>query len=157
MKKIILAFLTIGVIVIPSCKNTAEKKEEGTQETTEVATTSGASQQEDVIPVELNNGQKWEANIETTREIALMQELLGEFPSSPTEEDYRELHKKLITGFQSILQKCTMKGDAHTQLHNYLMPYKKLIDTFGTGSLEECNKIFPGMQGYLMKYSQYFM
>jgi hypothetical protein len=157
MIKIILAFMAIGVVVIPSCKNATEKKEAGLQETTEVATIPGSSHQEEAIPVELNNGQKWEANMETTREIAIMQGLLGEFPSSPTVEDYRGLHKKLITGFQSILQKCTMKGDAHNQLHNYLMPYKKMIDTFGTGSLEECNKIFPEMQGYLMKYSQYFM
>jgi len=157
MKKIILAFLAIGIIVIPSCKNAVEKKEEGMQETTEVVSTHGASHQEEAIPVTLNNGQKWEANMETTREIAITQGLLGEFPSSPTVEDYRTLHKKLITGFQSILQQCTMKGDAHTQLHNYLMPYKKMIDTYGTGTLEECNKVFPEMQGYLTKYSRYFM
>ena len=94
--------------------------------------------------------------METTREIAIMRGLLGEFPPNATVEDYRMLHKKLITGFQSILQKCTMTGDAHTQLHNYLMPLKKMIDTIETGNLETCNKTFTEMEGYLMKYSHYF-
>jgi hypothetical protein len=109
-----------------------------------------------VFPVTLNDGQKWIANMETTREIAKMLGLLREFPAEATVEDYRGLHKKLLTGFQYILQKCTMKGEAYTQLQHYMVPFSKMIDTIGTGNLETCNKTFPEMQGYLMKYSHYF-
>jgi len=157
MKKFVLAFLGLAVVMFSSCKKTAEQPEQAT-EVTSTDTTAKATQipKQEFTPVTLNNGQKWMANVETTREIAIMQGLLREFPSEGTVEDYRGLHKKLLTGFQYILQKCTMKDEAYTQLQNYMLPLSKLIDKIGTGNLETCNSTFPEIQGYLMKYSHYF-
>ena len=106
--------------------------------------------------VKLNNGEKWEANIETTNGIGTMSGVVGEMPENPTIEDYRGLHVKLSTEFQTILQQCTMKGEAHNQLHNYLMPLKEKINVLETGDPEACQKILPDIKEYLVKYSHFF-
>jgi hypothetical protein len=108
------------------------------------------------MDVKLNDGAKWEANPETTQGIGKMLGIISDFGPNPTVEDYRSLHKRLATEFQSILQKCTMKGEAHNQLHNYLMPLKEKMDTLSTGNLETCNKVLPEIKDYLMKYSHFF-
>ena len=156
MKKIILILSAIGFIFFASCKIGEEKHDSSHLETTEVSSSADTIKQEVVPPVTLDRGQKWIANTETTRRIEIMKGLLAEFPSNPTENDYRVLHKKLILGFQSILQKCTMTGEARTQLQNYLMPLNKMIETLETGNLETCKETFSEMHVYLLRYSHYF-
>jgi hypothetical protein len=107
--------------------------------------------------VELNDGMKWIANMETTKGIWEIQGLANELNANSTIEDFREASKKMVIHFQKILQKCTMKGEAHNQLHNYLMPLKEKIDFLGTADLTNCRRMVPGLQDYLMKYSYYFI
>ena len=156
MKNISLVLSLLIVILLFSCKNDPGEKDPSHQETTGVSTSADTKTHEVVIPVTLDRGQKWIADAETTRRIEIMKGLLVEFPSNPTEADYRTLQKKLLTGFQSILQKCTMTGEARTQLQNYLMPLKKMIDTMETGNVETCKITFSDLHVYLLKYSHYF-
>ncbi len=106
--------------------------------------------------VKLNNGDKWEANVETTNGIGLMLGSVGDMPAEPTLEDFRALHKTLNVRFQTILQKCTMTGEAHNQLHNYLMPLKEKIDLLASADLDTCKKMLPELKEYIMKYSHFF-
>jgi hypothetical protein len=156
MKNIPLVLSLFFFILLFSCKNDQEAKDPSHEETTVDSTSADTKTHEVVIPVTLDRGQKWIADAETTRKIEIMKGLLSEFPSNPTEADYRALHKKLITGFQSILQKCTMTGEARSQLQNYLTPLKKMIDTMETGNLETCNSTFSDLHVYLLRYSHYF-
>lgn len=154
-----LAFLFLGMILLSNaaCKPSVEKSKEveGTSAgqphiyTAEDGHTIGMN-------VQLNRGAKWEANVETTRGIDMMRGLLIDFKAEPTVEDYRALHKKLAVEFQHILQRCTMTGEAHTQLHNYLMPLKEKIDFLETGKLNKCNSLLPELKEYVMKYSHFF-
>ena len=106
--------------------------------------------------VKLNKGAKWEANIETTNGIGAMLGMVNEMPATPTLEDYKALHKKLVTRFQQIFQECTMKGEAHEQLHNYLIPLKEKLEQLEKGDLAACQKILPDIREYLGKYSHFF-
>lgn len=108
------------------------------------------------INVKLNNGAKWEANVETTNGIGFMLGSVGDTPTQPTIEDFRALHKTLNVRFQTILQRCTMTGEAHNQLHNYLMPLKDKIDLLASADLDVCNKMLPELKEYIMKYSHFF-
>jgi hypothetical protein len=159
MKKSFLLIFGLSAIVLLSCKSPSDPQAQAGEENTTVAPTPAPAPENAAGPaeVELNKGAKWEANPETTKGIGVMQGLLGEFTPEPTVEDYRSLHKKLSTSFQSILQQCTMTGEAHNQLHNYLMPLKSQIDKLGSENLAGCQKVMPEMQAYLMKYSHYFM
>lgn len=159
MKKSFLLLFGLSFFFLLSCKNpTDPQAQTGEQNTTVTPAPTKATENAAGAPeVELNKGAKWEANPETTKGIGVMQGLLGEFTPEPTVEDYRALHKKLATSFQSILQQCTMTGEAHNQLHNYLLPLKGQIDKLGSESLADCQKVMPDLKAYLMKYSQYFM
>jgi hypothetical protein len=50
-----------------------------------------------------------------------------------------------------------MTGEAHNQLHNYLLPLKSQIDKLGTENLAGCQRVMPEIKAYLMKYSHYFI
>lgn len=156
MKNISLVLSLLVSILLFSCKNDQGGKDPSNQETTGDSASADTKTHEIVIPVTLDRGQKWIADAETTRRIEILKGLLVEFPPNPSEDDYRALHKKLLTGYQSILQKCTMTGEAHTQLHNYLIPLKKMIDTLETGNVETCKTTFSDLHTYLLKYSHYF-
>jgi hypothetical protein len=100
--------------------------------------------------VQLNNGARWAANPETTEGINKMMMLIegAEKAESLDIEEFRSLlHKE----FRMIFQKCTMTGEAHEQLHNYLFPLKEQMDNM-QGTPEEIAEF----KKYLNTYSQYF-
>ena len=99
-------------------------------------------QEENANPVQLNNGEKWEANPETTEQIKKMIALTDTFPALPVAADYSALKVKLETEFQLVFQKCTMTGEAHTQLHNYLIPLKGMIEELGSDNLAAAAQAF---------------
>jgi hypothetical protein len=59
------------------------------------------------------------------------------------------LKDSLQVEFKTIFQKCTMKGEAHDQLHNFLIPVKKELDQLSVENIDELTK-------YLKTYSNYF-
>ncbi len=110
--------------------------------------------------VRLNNGKKWEANSETTEGIENMQRLIGEFqsnPDAPSLEGYHTLGEALQTEFDNILKRCTMEGEAHEQLHNYLLPMVKHMKTLKEGKgQEEIKASLARLSEHLKEYENYF-
>jgi hypothetical protein len=98
--------------------------------------------------VVLNNGERWEANPETTEGINNMINHIDEFQNQSS-SDYMGLKGNLTTEFQTIFKKCTMKGEAHDQLHNYLIPLKKEIDQISEQNIEQT-------RAYLKDYGKFF-
>ena len=146
MKKInvlALSFLAIGFL---SCQNkeVKEPKEAHTEKVSPEAT------KEELPKVSLNNGQLWEANPETTAGIKRLQKIVSD---NKPEESAAVLKEKLNAEFASIFKKCTMKGEAHDQLHNYLFPLKMKINR-----IEETNKeaMKEEIAAYLKEYVLYF-
>lgn len=106
--------------------------------------------------VKLNNGQKWPANSETTEGIKGMSSLLETLPEEPKTEDYHSLKTKLEKEFGTILQKCTMTGEAHDQLHNYLLPMKEMMEKLGSNSADEQREASNDLKTHLKEYEKYF-
>ena len=71
-------------------------------------------------PVRLDNGRRWKADPETTAGIANMVGILNAY--DPTTGDPEALKAALEEEFGLIFERCTMTGEAHEQLHNYLLP-----------------------------------
>ena len=143
IKVLALSFLVIGFL---SCQNkeVKEPKEAHTEKVTPEATN------EALPKVSLNNGQLWEANPETTEGIKTLQKIISD---NKPEESAAVLKEKLETEFASIFKKCTMKGEAHDQLHNYLFPLKMKLNR-----IEETNKeaMKQEIAAYLEEYALYF-
>jgi hypothetical protein len=142
-----------------SACNSTTNQQTAEQNTTEAKTEmeSEENEQELASPVQLNNGAKWEANAETTQGITNMKKLVSEFPVSATSQNYADLKVKLVSELNTILQKCTMTGAAHEQLHNYLLPLKDMIGNLDKSTPQESGKVLDQIRIRLSEYDQYFM
>lgn len=97
--------------------------------------------------VSLNNGKRWEANIETNEGIFNMLYLIDNFNAQ--DQTYEALQADLQNEFRTIFKKCTMTGEAHNQLHNYLIPLKEKIEQVSAENLND-------IRDYLNTYKDYF-
>ena len=98
-------------------------------------------------PIKLDNGEKWTANAETTEGIKNMQVLMSKSAISAD-----ELEDQMKNEFNLIFKNCTMKGEAHNQLHNYLLPLKSRLDKLSENSEAQKTEV----QAYLDSYFTYF-
>lgn len=102
--------------------------------------------------VQLDNGKKWIANAETTEGVKNLLALIEAQLANPT-SDIKSLRDSTMAEFNGIFQKCTMKGESHNQLHNFLLPLKEKIaqmeESSDTQALEE-------IKSYLNTYKNYF-
>ena len=101
--------------------------------------------------VQLDNGKRWAANVETTEGVNEMLRLVDQH--DPSFNDGVKLKSDLETAFKMIFEKCTMTGEAHNQLHNFLIPIHHTLDRMGTAptaaQLEE-------LRAQLSTYDTYF-
>lgn len=74
--------------------------------------------------LELNNGNLWEANLETTKGIDNMKLLIKSFSERDNMNTYPRVKENLEKEFRTIIAKCTMTGEVHDQLHKYLVPFQ---------------------------------
>ena len=100
--------------------------------------------------VSLDNGQRWEANPETTSGIAKMVSLIDGQTATPG--DPEALKASLETEFKLIFERCTMTGESHNQLHNYLIPLHQRLNVLDAGDATQLAE----MKSYLATYDNYF-
>jgi hypothetical protein len=153
MKKYIQLFLVVTVFaMVISCKNSREKKQElkRTQQTEEQHLNADADE------LKLNNGKLWKANIETTKGINNMLQLMDNFSEKDNPKAYTKLKQNLETEFNTIITKCTMTGKAHSQLHIYLVPMKDLFSGLVVVSIKTNKEDFDKLHAYLKDYKNYF-
>lgn len=103
----------------------------------------------------LDNGKKWQANPATSEGITNMTKRMAAFASNES-GSYRTLKADLEKEFQMIFKKCTMKGEAHNQLHHYLLPMKKLFGNLASDSPTSQKATFKQLNKHLDMYTQYF-
>lgn len=149
---LILSVLTTG------CKEKQEN--ESTQPGTNVEASPKLVHEEQADwkgEITLNEGIQWQANRETTEGILKMTELV-ESSSASTVEEYRELGNSLNGEKNLLIERCTMKGPSHENLHIYLQPLLKMI-----GELQEVQtpvkgkKLVIKIKDHLEAYHSYFI
>lgn len=106
--------------------------------------------------ISLDNTKRWEANLETTEGIKKMQNIMHSFSEEENTNAYASLKGELETEFTNIFQKCTMKGEAHEQLHNYLKPMIGIFEGLESSDLKTCKTNFKTMETHLEGYANYF-
>jgi hypothetical protein len=100
--------------------------------------------------VQLKRGNPWKANAATTEGISSMAALLEAF--DPKQDNPDTLKSGLEREFHLIFERCTMTGEAHDQLHNYLIPMHQHMADIDLSIVED-RKAF---QDYLKLYPNYF-
>ncbi|MDP3311776.1 hypothetical protein [Lutibacter sp.] len=134
-----------------SCKNTTEKKpeQEQPQQTEE-------QHHNEVEVLQLNNGKLWEANSETSEGINAMLELMANFSEVENPEAYATLKQNLETQFKTIIEKCSMTGEAHDQLHLFIVPMKDLFNGLTSSDIVNSKENFNKLNAHLKTYKNYF-
>lgn len=109
-----------------------------------------------VDKMEMNMNKKWKANTETTEGVKDMLSLIKSADLT-TLEDYHKLASDLNEKKNFVVEKCTMKGPSHDNLHIFLHPLIDKIAALGkTTTLEESDKITESIKKNLNKYHNYF-
>ncbi len=104
----------------------------------------------------LNNGIKWEANLETTLGVDAMGKLISETETRSL-EDYRNLGNALNNIKNDIVQECTMTGASHDNLHVFLHPLIQKIEQLQkTPTTDVGATIKESIKGHLKSYYTYF-
>ncbi len=102
------------------------------------------------VKVSLVNGQKWHSDAATNEGIGRMRDTVEAFAP---DSDVESLKLVLDQQFVGILKQCTMQGEAHEQLHNYLLPLKSHFENMNN---ENKVKTLPELKAYLVAYWDYF-
>lgn len=102
--------------------------------------------------VQLDNEKKWKANAETISGISNMVSLVQNGIAGKMEAV--KLNDSLQTEFKTIFDKCTMTGESHNQLHNFLIPLKGQLEKLKAGNTDAVT--LKEMQEYLLTFKNYF-
>ena len=102
--------------------------------------------------LQLNNGETWGANPETTAGIERMLAIIKD-----DNLDNTTIGKNLNTEMKNLFAECTMKGEAHNQLHLYLIPLVKMFRNLKEEeNNEEASIKQKEIKSYLTSYHSYF-
>lgn len=157
MKKTTVYLLCVSVaLLVMSCNQTEHKTE--THQKAEESQTTKTSERHTARENELtlNNGKLWQANPETTEGVNKMIDIIHEFSNTKNVEAYSVLSEELKTEFGLIFKRCTMKGEAHNQLHNFLIPINAQFKNLESENLEQCQKAYQELKKHLSIYSNFF-
>ncbi len=146
----VLIIISIFVTTI-ACENAKKKNQESITKTESKEATNKSENK-----VDLDNGKRWIANQETTKGINNMIQLMNSFTDHENIDSYKALVDSLNSEFNIILKKCTMKGEAHNQLHNYLIPMKEKFKKLSSNDLNESKNAVEDFKIHLSLYKDYF-
>lgn len=148
------AFFGLGIIVafsLSACSNKDAASEENHSKS------ESAVEEQDThhskVAVQLNNGERWQANPETLQGIGDMLEMTNAYMTG-RQTDVDLLKTELQTRFQLIFTECTMTGEAHEQLHTYLVPIKGMLESLNQ---ETASSTVQELNDYLRTFDDYFM
>ncbi|MDB4289565.1 hypothetical protein N9887_00630 [Flavobacteriaceae bacterium] len=144
MKNTILKLtLILAIAFVSSCRKDAKQK------TDEL----NLSEQNGIA---LNDGNRWIANPETTEVIKNMMKIMNTFNEKEDINSYATLTESLKSEFSMVFEKCTMKGEAHNQLHNFLIPINDLFEPLASSDLKKCQESYDKLNSHLKVYQTYF-
>lgn len=162
-KTILLASVALSVVLV-SCNDSNKKSETVNADHTEAIdnNTTAASGHKHLLSndwvqeIQLDNGNHWKANKETTEGVQEMLNILNTTPASSVAQ-YHELAQELNEEKNQIVRKCTMEGASHDNLHIFLHPLIEKINALGkVESAEEGAEITKSIKENLKAYYDYF-
>lgn len=151
MNKILYGLSIVATAFLMACGNGGEKVEQH-----ETAGNEHEQHEETNDGLTLNNGAKWVANPETTTGIGDMQAAISGYLQTDNPVSCEQLAGTLSGSFDGIIRECTMTGEAHEQLHHYILPLKHEIDALAGTAGTACNEQVAKLEAYLATYADYF-
>lgn len=101
----------------------------------------------------LNDGEKWKVVENMSGYIRNMEKAVNEFEG----EDYPALAKTIDENIRELTSNCTMEGQAHDELHKWLLPFIALSEEFDVATeKEDQERIYKAFQQQFVEYNTYF-
>lgn len=145
-----LFIIISSIILIIACNNQTEKKE------VKEVPIAAIIKHIDSNEIVLNNGEKWKVDEKMLVHIRNMENDINSFENT-SNTDYKELAKKLQSNLDLLTTNCTMKGQAHDELHKWLLPYIDLVNVFSeTKNKQELQAQLKKIQASFLTFNQYF-
>ncbi len=141
--------LTVLAALFLSCKNDTKNEIPSSSEKKELNI-------DESIKLKLNNGQKWIANEETHIGIKNMDSLIKAFNANDA-KSYFDLGQALSIQTSFVIKNCTMKGEAHDQLHVVLVPMlDDILVLKETKNNKDASKALENLKTLITKYFIHF-
>ena len=157
--KIKIPSLIIAGLFLISCGQTSDHSshdEEHADHEEEHAVNEEHDHDDDSDAIQLNNGEKWEVNADMLPPIQNMELQINAFIESD-EKDYNLLAQGLKSDIDELTSSCTMTGQAHDELHKWLLPYIDLVNELLEAETEaEEVQQFENIQASFATYNQHF-
>ena len=139
-----ILLVIIGVVAI-SC-NTKVKDEKN------VAVATETREHSEGKTIQLNDGKKWKVDDEMMVHIRNMEkEVVSLDKEKP--ENYKVAAGNLKKNLDLLTSNCTMNGQAHDELHIWLLPFIELVEDF---SKDKSNENLAKIQESFTTFNQYF-
>ena len=152
MNKLILTF-AVGSLLLYSCGNSSNEK---LNNQTEVAQHNDHHHDDESEAIELNNGEKWQVNANMITHIRNMENDVVSY-AKVEQKDYKSLSEKLQASIDLLTSNCTMTGQAHDELHKWLLPYMDLVEELSEAEDKiEAEKQFQEIQTSITTFNHYF-
>ncbi len=142
--------LPVTLILLLACNNKAGENHDNHDD--QAKTEKLDQHEESENAVQLDNGKKWKANPETITGINNMTALVQNGIAANMQT--AKLHDTLQIEFKTIFDKCTMTGESHNQLHNFLIPLKRQLEKLKAGNSE--TETLKDIKEHLLTFSNYF-
>jgi hypothetical protein len=152
MKKKIILIPAIALFLF-SCGNASNEKSE---DLSEIETHDEHHHDDESEAIELNNGEKWTVDANMLTHIRTMENDVVSY-AKVEQKDYKSLSEKLQSTIDLLTSNCTMKGKAHDELHNWLLPYIDFVKELSEAINEaEALQQFENIQTSFTTFNQYF-
>lgn len=110
--------------------------------------------------INLNNGAKWKVDEQMLGFIRSIETDVTNFSSSTGEKNlanYNSLSEKITTNLDSLTSNCTMTGQAHDELHKWLLPFLDLNDYFSASTtVQEADSLYSEITISFIEFNRYF-
>lgn len=154
MKKLILASLSIFALV--ACQQTDKK--------TEAIVTNDTQQIEEPhhhatgkTSLYLNDGKPWKINEEMKPYVTKSEEIIKTYNNNENETNYESMSLVLKEQNNLLIKSCTMTGEAHDVLHEWLMPHLELTAALEKAkSQEEADDIIDELDHSFENFNKFF-
>ena len=117
--------MVLATLFLFSCNTKTEQEPTADQPTVETEVHEHVTDE----PLQLNEGQKWKVDDNMMVHIAQMEQDIASFDQP---KDFEQLSENLNKNLGLLTSNCTMEGQAHDELHKWLLPYIDLVEAFST-------------------------
>ncbi len=145
MKKLKITTVLLSAFFLFSCNDKTKK------DATE-APNMETHEHSDAEAIQLNNGKKWKVD---ENMMVLIRDMEKEVASNDNQkpENYQMVIDSLAKNIDLLTSNCTMKGQAHDELHKWLLPFIDLVKAF---SKDKSAENFAKIQHSFTTFNTYF-